>query len=70
MDLAFPSDFAGADDIITNLAKERAPGDIIRTPLCLIITSFVELKHISIRSKKLRKLRVETRERTKIARGK
>ena len=27
-----PADFAGADDIITNLAKEREPGDIERTP--------------------------------------
>ena len=24
--LAFPADFSGADDIITNLAKEREPG--------------------------------------------
>ena len=24
--LASPTDFAGADDIITNLAKEREPG--------------------------------------------
>ena len=24
--LASPGDFAGADDIITNLAKERGPG--------------------------------------------
>ena len=32
--LALPADFAGADDIITNLAKEREPGiDITeRTP--------------------------------------
>ena len=30
--LAFPADFAGADDIITNLAEEREPGDIERTP--------------------------------------
>ena len=38
--LASPADFAGADDIITNLAKERKPGiEIIeRTPLSLIIT--------------------------------
>ena len=28
IDLASPTDFAGADDIITNLAKEREPGDI------------------------------------------
>ena len=24
--LAFPADFAGADDIITNLANEKEPG--------------------------------------------
>ena len=32
--LASPADFAGADDVITNLAKEREPGiEIIeRTP--------------------------------------
>ena len=35
--LASPADFAGADDTITNLAKEREPGDIERTPLSLII---------------------------------
>ena len=36
-----PADFAGADDIITNLAKEREPGiEIIEhTPQSLIITS-------------------------------
>ena len=36
-----PTDFAGADDIITNLAKEREPGiEIIKCiPLSLIITS-------------------------------
>ena len=34
--LAAPADFAGANDIITNLAKEREPGDIERTPLSLI----------------------------------
>ena len=36
---ASPADFAGADDIITNLAKEREPGiDIIgRTPQSLIM---------------------------------
>ena len=28
--MAPPADFAGADDIITNLAKEREPGDIER----------------------------------------
>ena len=35
-----PADFAGVDDIITNLAKEREPGiEIIKhTPLSLIIT--------------------------------
>ena len=37
IDLASPADFAGADDIITNLAKEREPGDIERTPLSLIL---------------------------------
>ena len=39
--LASPADFAGADDIITNLAKERQPGiEIIeRTPSSLIINS-------------------------------
>ena len=43
--LASPADFAGADDIITNLAKEREPGiEIIeRTPLSLIVTSLVIL---------------------------
>ena len=30
--LASPADFAGADDIITNLAKEREPGDMEHTP--------------------------------------
>ena len=30
--LASPADFAGADDIITNLAKVREPGDIECTP--------------------------------------
>ena len=30
--LASPADFAGSDDIITNLAKEREPDDIERTP--------------------------------------
>ena len=30
--LASPADFAGVDDIITNLAKEREPGDINRNP--------------------------------------
>ena len=39
--LASPADFAGADDIITNLTKEREPGieSIDRTPYSLIITS-------------------------------
>ena len=39
--LAPPADFAGADDFITNLPKEREPGDIKRTPLSLIITSLI-----------------------------
>ena len=30
--LTSPADFAGADDIITNLAKGREPGDNERTP--------------------------------------
>ena len=30
--LASPVDFVGADDIITNLAKKREPGDIERSP--------------------------------------
>ena len=30
--LASPASFAGADDIITNLAKEREPGDIECAP--------------------------------------
>ena len=34
--LASLADFEGADNIITNLAKERKPGDIERTPLSLI----------------------------------
>ena len=40
--LASPADFAGADDIITNLAKEREPGIEIMecTPLSLIVTCF------------------------------
>ena len=46
--LALPADFAAADDVITNLVKEREPGDIERTPQSLIITSYslikVELK--------------------------
>ena len=38
-----PADFAEADDIITNLAKEREPGiEIIeRTPLSLIMSCVV-----------------------------
>ena len=41
MYLSSPAHFAGTDDIITNLAKEREPGiEIIeRTSLSLIITS-------------------------------
>ena len=41
--LASPADFAGADNIIINLAKERGPGIKIieRTPWSLIITSFI-----------------------------
>ena len=30
--LPSPADFAGMDDIITNFAKEREPGDIGHTP--------------------------------------
>ena len=32
--LAFPADFSGADDIMTNLAREKEPGNevIERTP--------------------------------------
>ena len=30
--LTSPTDFAGADDIITNLAKEGEPGDNEHTP--------------------------------------
>ena len=40
--LASPADFAGADDIITNLAKERQHGGGIITR---IITSFIGYKH-------------------------
>ena len=43
--LASPADFAGVDDIITNLAKEREPGDIERTPSSLIITSLDRSAH-------------------------
>ena len=41
--LASPADFAGADDVITNLAKETEPGiEIIeRTPQSLIITGMI-----------------------------
>ena len=44
--LASPADFAGADDIITNLAMEREPGiEIIeRTPLSLIFSSYEVIK--------------------------
>ena len=35
--LSSPADFAGADDIIINLTKEREPGDIERTPYFFII---------------------------------
>ena len=28
IDLVSPADFAGVDDIVTNLAKEREPGEI------------------------------------------
>ena len=42
--LHFPADFAGADNITTNLAKKREPGiEIIeRTPKSLIITSIIK----------------------------
>ena len=41
MSLASPADFAGANDIINNLAKEREPGMKIIEPTLqsLIITS-------------------------------
>ena len=44
--LASPADFVGADDIITNLAKEKEPGiEIIKgTPQSLIITRQYSLK--------------------------
>ena len=32
MHSGFPCRFAGVDDTMTNLAKEREPGDIERTP--------------------------------------
>ena len=39
--LASPADFAGADDIITNLVKEREPGSRSSNALqSLIITSY------------------------------
>ena len=41
--LASPADFAGADDIIINLLKEREPGGIKRTPESLLITSNNEM---------------------------
>ena len=46
--LASPSDFAGANDIITNLARERESGiEIIeRTPYSLIITSIMTKRPI------------------------
>ena len=48
--LASPADFAGADDIITNLAKEREPEIKIikRTPLSLNVPNNVQLQKISI----------------------
>ena len=48
--LASPTDFAGADDIITNLAKERQPGiEIIeRTPKSFIITSLFSLILVTV----------------------
>ena len=45
--LALPADFTGADDIITNLAKKREPGDNEHTPLSLIITSKPVIYEIS-----------------------
>ena len=46
MYLASPADFAGADDIINNLAKEREPGVkvIEGTPQSLIITTCSYIK--------------------------
>ena len=43
--LAPPADFAGVDNIITNLVTEREPGfEIIEhTPLSLVITSLLLL---------------------------
>ena len=37
--LASPADYAEADEIITNLAKDREPGDIECMPKCLNIAS-------------------------------
>ena len=47
--LAYPADFAGVDNIITNLAKEWEPGiGIIEcTPLPLIITSLFSITVIT-----------------------
>ena len=47
-----PADFAGADDIIINLAKQREPvieidGGIERTPQSLIIASDRFIFHLS-----------------------
>ena len=48
--LASPADLAGADDNITNLAKEREPGiEIIeRIPLSLIINSLQNIKTLCL----------------------
>ena len=51
--LASPTDFAGADDIVTNLAKERKPSLVTSNTLPnLIITSIVSqwytVQHLSI----------------------
>ena len=57
--LAFPSDFAGADDVINNLAKEKEPGiEIIeRTPYkSLIITLVVLMILLLFRAKEERRL--------------
>ena len=40
--LVSPADFTGADVIFTNLAKERDPGDIERSPLS-VVTGNVDL---------------------------
>ena len=49
--LASLRDFAGVDNIITNLAKEREPGVEImeRTPLSLIVASLLTLHYFVIR---------------------